>query len=136
MSDYTPSLHRLAQLARDQRTLLAGLLVLYEEQENLKEPELAALLGADRDALTKLALCQRPRMEAAHFRNDIERIADYAQVSATQLARLVRAAVVYEKRAADTSANRPILLAARDHETGEPEQKDTGEPEQKDPADD
>jgi hypothetical protein len=126
----------LAQLARDQRTLLAGLLVLYEEQENLKEPELAALLGADRDALTKLALCQRPRMEAAHFRNDIERIADYAQVSATQLARLVRAAVVYEKRAADTSANRPILLAARDHETGEPEQKDTGEPEQKDPADD
>jgi len=136
MSDYTPSLHRLAKLARDQRTLLAGLLVLYQDQEQLSDPALGELLGGGESSLTKLALCQRPRMEAAHFRSDIERIADYAQVSATQLARLVRAAVVYEKRAADTSANRPILLAARDHETGEPEQKDSGEPEQKDPADD
>lgn len=124
MSDYTPSLHRLAQLARDQRTLLAGLLVLYEEQEGLTEEDVAALLGADRDALTKLALCQRPRMEAAHFRADIERIASYAQVSPTPLAKLVRAAVAFEQRVGATARVSRILLAARDRDADEPEQKD------------
>lgn len=128
MSDYTPSLHRLALLARDRRTMLASLLALYQECEGLSDAELGARLGGDRDALTKLALCLRPRMEAAHFQADVERIAAAAGVSPVALARLVRKALAYEVHGVNTKTTgtygAAALLAARERDTDEPEPQD------------
>lgn len=122
MSDYTPSLRRLALLARGRRTMLASLLALYQQREELSEAQLGALLGGDEQTLTRLSLCQRPRMDA-HFRADVERIAAAVGVSPAQLAKLVRAALAYEERGVVSGAA-AALLAARDRDTNMPEQQD------------
>lgn len=129
MNRNSPSLERLAQLAQRRPNLLAGALMLYKEQEGLDDEQLAALLGCEPAALSRLALCERPR-PAPHFREDVERIATYIHADLMQLAMLIRAAESREalsKRLGETS---PALLAARDYEefgevrTGEEEPSD------------
>ncbi len=129
MNDYTPSLARLARSARERPTLLASLLFAYQEQEGLDESGLAAFLGCDADALPKLALCRRPRQQIPAFREDIERIAQYAGVNPLSLMKLVRAVETRAalQQAADVPS--PLLLAARDHdETPDKEPDDAEEP--------
>jgi hypothetical protein len=101
--------------------------MLYKEQEGLDDEQLAALLGCEPSALTRLALCERPR-PAPHFREDVERIATYIHADLMQLARLIRAAESREalsKRPGETS---PALLAARDYEEFEEVHTDGEEP--------
>jgi hypothetical protein len=129
MNDYKPSLARPAQSARERPTLLASLLFAYQEQEGLDERRLAAFLGCDTATLPKLALCRRPRQHIPAFREDIERIAQYAGVKPLSLMKLVRAV---ETRAAlqhATDMPSPLLLAARDHdEAADKEPDDAEEP--------
>jgi len=115
MSNYRPSLDRLAQLAQARPNLLAGPLKLYKEQEGLDDEQLAARLGCDVEALARLALCARPR-PAPHFREDVGRIARYIQADTVQLAMLIRAAETRALLARDTGASSPTLLAARDND--------------------
>jgi hypothetical protein len=116
MSDYTPTLHRLARLARERHTLLAGLLAIYQDQEGLNETQLAAFLKGDLNTLSRLALCRRPRTDAVNFRPDVEQIAAYTNVNATQLAKLIRAATAYEERRRVDGSITRALLAARDRD--------------------
>ena len=119
MNDYSPSLDRLALLARERPNLLAGPLTLYKEQEGLDDQQLAAFLGCQVDDLPRLALCERPRQEAPHFHEDIERIADYIHADMMQLARLIRAAEAREVFSQRPGGAAPTLLAARDYEDAE-----------------
>lgn len=116
MNDYKPTLARLAQSARERPTLLAGLLFAYQEQEELDEQGLAAFLGCDDAVLPKLALCRRPRKQTSAFREDIERIAQYADANPLSLVKLIRAVETRAalQHAADVPS--PLLLAARDHD--------------------
>src|SRR6266496_912368 len=91
MNEYTPSLARLAKLARARREFLASLLAVYQEQKKLDDQQLAEFLGCNVEALTHLALCQRPR-PFPDFRHDIERIASHVQANPLQLAKLIRTA--------------------------------------------
>src|SRR5581483_3924797 len=116
MNDYIPSLARLAQSARERPTLLAGLLFTYQEQEGLDEHGLATFLGCDATALPKLALCRRPRKEMPAFREDIERIAQYAGANPLSLVKLIRAAETLAALQRAAEAPSPLLLAARDHD--------------------
>jgi len=115
MNDYTLSLDRLALLAREHSNLLAGPIALYKEQEGLDDQQLAALLGCKVEALSRLALCERPR-EAPHFRKDVERIAHYIHADVMQLALLIRAAESRYALSQQPDATSPSLLAARDFE--------------------
>lgn len=115
MSNYRPSLDRLAQLAQERPNLLAGPLRLYKEQEGLDDRQLAAMLGCDVDALARLALCERPR-PAPHFGKDIERIAEYVQADMWTLARVIRAAETRETLSSREGTALPTLLAARDND--------------------
>ncbi len=115
MNEYTPSLDRLASLARERPNLLAGPLALYKEQEGLDDQQLAAMLGCEIEAVSRLALCERPR-QAPHFREDIEHIAGYIHADMMQLAMLIRAAESREALRQGTGAASPTLLAARDYE--------------------
>jgi hypothetical protein len=127
MNRSSSSLERLAQLAQERPNLLAGALMLYREQEGLDDEQLAALLGCEPAALTRLALCERPR-PAPHFREDVERIATYIHADLMPLAMLIRAAESREalsKRPGETS---PALLAARDYEEFEEVHTDGEEP--------
>ena len=127
MNDYMPSLTRLARLAGERQTLLAGLLFVYQEQEELDENGLAAFLCCDVAALPRLALCRRPRKQAPAFREDIERIAKYAGANPLHLVQLIRAV---EARAALQRASEvpsPLLLAARDHDDPATESMDDEE---------
>jgi len=112
MNEYKPSLARLALLARKRSKLLASLLAIYQEQEGADDQQLAKILGCDLEALPRLALCQRPR-PAPHFREDIERIASYAQVQSLQLVRVIRSAEAIEH--ARQTQGTSFLMAARDH---------------------
>src|SRR5437879_4078179 len=91
MNNENPSLERLALLAQGRPNLLAVSLSLYKEQEGLDDQQLATLLGCAIEALPRLALCERPR-PAPHFREDVERIADYIHADIMQLAMVIRAA--------------------------------------------
>src|SRR5579884_2267915 len=106
MSNYQPSLDRLAQLARERPGLLAGPLHLYQEQEGLDDEQLAAI--------PRLALCGRPR--TTHFREDVERIARYIQADMLQLAMVIRAAESREALGQSAEGASPTLLAARDYD--------------------
>lgn len=105
MSDHTPQLERLAQMARQQPTLLVGLLATYQKQEELTEAGLAEFLEGDTHALTLLALCRRPRIDPDRFHSDVEQIADYTHVNAVQLAQLVQTATGYEQRRGGTASH-------------------------------
>src|SRR6266487_977046 len=115
MNDYTPSLDRLALLAREHSNLLAGPIALYKEQEGLDDQQLAAMLGCEVEALSRLALCERPR-EAPHFREDVERIARYIHADTMQLAMLIRAAETRYALRQQQGVTSPTLLAARDYD--------------------
>ncbi len=114
MNEYTPSLARLAKLARARREFLASLLAVYQEQKKLDDQQLAEFLGCNVEALTHLALCQRPR-PFPDFRHDIERIASHVQANPLQLAKLIRTAESLEDMRQEHS--QAFLLAARDHDT-------------------
>ncbi len=119
MNKCSPSLSRLALLAQGRPNLLALPLILYQDQENLDDQQLAAKLGCSVDMLTNLALCERPR-PAPHFREDVERIAHYIQADSMQLAMVIRAAESREALRQHTRITRNrvqrTLLAARDNE--------------------
>lgn len=129
MNRNSPSLERLAQLAQRRPNLLAGALMLYKEQEGLDNEQLAALLVCEPAALSRLALCERPR-PAPHFREDVERIAAYIHADLMQLAMLIRAAESREALSKGPGETSPALLAARDYE--EFEEVRTGEEEPSD----
>ncbi len=111
--DDTRSRSRLQELADDLQTLLAGPLALYQEREGLDEVQLAAFLGGDHEALVRLALCRRPRLDPVYFRDDVKHIAAYAKVSPRPLARLVRVGAVYEHQQR-LDAERPSIVAEAD----------------------
>ncbi len=115
MNRYSPSLERLAQLAQGRPNLLAGALMLYKEQEGLDDEQLAALLRCEPAALSRLALCERPR-PAPRFREDVERIATYIHADLMQLAMLIRAAESREALSKKPGETSPALLAAGDYE--------------------
>lgn len=110
MHDSSPLAH-LAQLARSDDLLLAGLLFRYQEMEGLSDEALARYLQCDPAALPRLALCRRPRA-APLFRTDVEQIARFTGANPFQLVRLIRAG---ESRQALRPHATAILLAARDH---------------------
>ena len=114
MHEYTPSLARLAKLARTRKEFLASLLAVYQEQKKLDDQQLAEFLGCDVEALTHLALCRRPRL-VPNFRPDIERIALHVQANPLRLMQLVRTAESLEDMRQEQ--NQAFLLAARDHDT-------------------
>jgi hypothetical protein len=118
MKHFKPSLDRLAQLAQERPTLLAGPLQLYKEQEGLDDQQLAAMLGCKLETIPRLALCERPR-PAPHFREDVERIASYIHADMLQLAMLIRAAESREALSHRPGTTQPTLLAARDHDESE-----------------
>lgn len=113
MNEYTPSLARLAKLARTREEFFASLLAVYQEQKKLNDQQLAEFLGCDVEALTHLALCQRPR-PFPDFWPDIERIASHVQANPLQLMKLVRTAESLEDMRQEQS--QAFLLAARDHD--------------------
>jgi hypothetical protein len=127
MNRNSPSLERLAQLAQGRPNLLAGALSLYKEQEGLDDEQLAALLGCEPAALSRLALCERPR-PAPHFREDVERIATYIHADLMQLAMLIRAAESREALSKRPGEASPALLAARDYEEFEETRSGEEEP--------
>jgi hypothetical protein len=119
MNKYSPSLSRLVMLAQGRPSLLALPLILYQDQEDLDDQQLAAGLGCSVDMLTRLALCERPR-PAPHFREDVERIAHYIQADPMQLAMAIRAAesreALRQRAGAAQDRVQRTLLAARDNE--------------------
>lgn len=114
---YEPSLRRLAQLAGSRPTLMSSLMLLYKEQEDMDDEQLAEYLACDPEALPRLALCRRPR-DAPHFRGDIETISDYIGADRLKLARMIRAAEAAEalRHAPGRARSASMLMAARDHE--------------------
>ncbi len=122
MNDYTPSLARLATLAQHRPRLIASLLAIYKEQEDMNDEQIAAQLRCDSEALVRLALCRRPR-SLPHFWKDVERIATHVHADPFQLANLLRIAEAVEQM--QQQQGESFLLAARDRdELLESEQED------------
>lgn len=115
-AEYTPSLKRLAAMASARPSLMSSLMLLYREQEAMDDEQLAHFLECDVEALTRLALCRRPR-QAPDFRGDIAAIAAHTGADSARLARMVRQASAAEALGgAPARANTSLLMAARDRE--------------------
>lgn len=131
--EYKPSLRRLADLASIRPALMSSLMLLYKEQEDMDDNQLADFLSCDPDALPRLALCRRPR-ETPHFRSDVETISDYVGADRVKLARLIRAAEAAEalSQAPHRAGSSSMLVAARDHDDIEEVPEQTEEASQDD----
>lgn len=93
MSDHIdhPDLSSLARQAEQRSALLAAVLAAYMTREQMNDQELAARLGCSPGTLSRLRLCRVPR--AAHFDDDIARIAVYTGIPVENLARVLRSAL-------------------------------------------
>ena len=90
----------------------------YLELKGVNAVDLGKELGCLPETINSMALCRSPR-QPPHFRDDIERVADRFQVRADKLMNVVRFSQVASKE--------PALLAARDRETDEGEDRETDE---------
>jgi hypothetical protein len=93
MSDHIdhPDLSSLARQAEQRAGFLAAVLAAYMTREQINDQALAARLGCSPDTLPRLRLCRVPR--AAHFDDDIARIAAYTEITVEILARVLRSAL-------------------------------------------
>src|ERR1700732_5234178 len=62
----------------------------YKEIFGLDDKGLASFLRCTTEALTRLALCRRPKMTSSLFRQEIEQIATYCSADEQRLAELLR----------------------------------------------
>ena len=79
-----------AKRAADEARLLGHELREYRTLNDATEDDLAAALECSRDALTCLALCRRPDLNAPSFREDVEQIALHCGANAQRLVALLR----------------------------------------------
>jgi hypothetical protein len=108
----------MARRVRDDPFFLAAPLERYARSEHLDDAALAARLGGDAGALTRLRLCRNPDAESPAFWRDVERIAGHCGVDGDALAEAVRhgqALLAVQGVAGEAG----FLMAARDEEVGE-----------------
>ncbi len=128
LSANQPSVAFARRLQSDAR-FMAYVLAVYQRLEGLSEEGLASELGTWPEMLTRLALCQRPCGDAAHFAEQVRRMADYTLIDEAQLAGILRQVESLEQLAqrpvsgpATAESRLPewgVLAAARDREDEE-----------------
>lgn len=104
-------LARAAARAEDDRFFVGSALAAYRRLRGIDGTALAAELGCEEPALSRLALCRRPEGEGPMFRDEVTRIADYTGCDVARLASVLRAATTAERMRTPAPAT---LLAARD----------------------
>ncbi len=118
-SNNHPDLTRAALRAVKSRTMIAGLLVRWEQVSG-QQP--ATALGTDVSGLNSLALCRRPAQD--NWGADVAAIADACRIDPDRLSSFLRQAAVFDALAeapgvVDSEVD-GRLMAARDR-TDEPE---------------
>lgn len=81
-------LERVAQRAASRPFFVASALARYQERHQLADLQLAQQLGGAVEDLCRLYLCRMPGPE--HFQQDVQKIAEHAQVDAARLVRLLK----------------------------------------------
>lgn len=104
-------LARAALEAEHNAFFIASALATYRSLSEIDNTSLAAFLGCTGTALYRLALCRRPEGEGAAYREEVQRIAQYAGCNAERLATMLRAASASDAMRAAAAGS---LLAARD----------------------
>ncbi|MDP9352381.1 MAG: hypothetical protein M3P51_12675 [Chloroflexota bacterium] len=122
MSGHQPRIKHLAFAARKTTTrpdFLGFYLSAYQHLERLNEEDMLRLLNCHRENLYRLALARAPDPEASSFGTKLCQIAEWAEVSALELARMLkRVHALSRLEKADSSIRRDHMLAAardRDH---------------------
>ena len=106
-------INALARRLDTESDFLASALAAYARSEHLSDEDLARRLGCETSRLPAIRLCRMPRSAAAHFRQDVERIAEAFQIDALVLAEAVRLANSLAKLDSRDGAD-SFLIAARD----------------------
>ena len=112
----SPRIEALARRVESDPFFLAFSLASYARSERLSDAALAVRLGCDRDQLSRIRLCRRPRPEPALFQEDIARVAAAFNISGDVLAQAVRRADALSALRPAPSHNAGLLMAARDRE--------------------
>ena len=103
--------------ARSRPSFVAYAFSLYQDAESLSDKELAEFLGCSAEALSRLALCQRPSGATAEYRRLVELIASFAAANPDHLSQVLRsadAAIRLRKVQADaTWDDASLRIAAR-----------------------
>lgn len=122
---------RAAARAADDPFFLASALAAYRQLTGMDDAALAAELGCDVAALTRLALCRRPDGASPMFKDEVPRIAAHAGADPLKLANLLRAADAAERM---QTASPNALLAARDRGPDQASPDDAPAGDQPEPA--
>lgn len=67
-----------------------SILKQFKELRSLDEQGLAAYLDCSVSSLSVIGLCRAPKTSSAHFREDLEEVAEYAGVKSEKLVQVVR----------------------------------------------
>jgi hypothetical protein len=127
---------------------LAFVLRRYRDAQGFDDARLAAKIGARVDDLPRIAICRRPRHDSddpAHFRQDVESIAEEFGLDPRQLAEVVRFVDVLDafSSAPAGKVSTGLLAAAKERAAEEradydiePTDDEEPEPDDRDPGDD
>lgn len=109
------SLQRAAAKASLDPFFLGHLLAFDSKGSRRSDAEIAKRLKCDAAQIARLALCRCPREDAAWFRKDIEKIADFVGCDVSRLAQMVRESASLRALARTSGVRQAnTLLAARD----------------------
>lgn len=104
---------RLLQRARRDPFFLGQALETYQATHGLSDDELAALLECGTKSLARLALCRRPDDERPSFREDVGKIAAFAECNPQRLVLLLRELAAM-RALTEAKVEGGLLMAARD----------------------
>ena len=106
--------------AEERPLFWASILKQFRDVRSLNEQDLAQYLDCSVSSLSVIGLCRAPKTSSAHFREDLEEVAEYVGVKSEKLVQVVRE-VESSLAIGGSSAGPPqlantqsFMLAARD----------------------
>lgn len=119
MSSQLKHLEFAANRASHDNSFIAYFLYKYQEIESIEESKLIKKLDCTKENYFRLALCGSPNLNDPEFSERIKKIALFTEVSALELALIIKRVVVVTQFQSSEKANNTnsILTAARDRDS-------------------
>lgn len=113
-TDRDQALRHLQGRVEREPFFLGHALAAYRRSYSFSDQQLAEFLVCSVGSISRLMLCRLPRDDSKSFREDVLRVAAFAECSPDRLAALIREVAAIESLEKSLDASNGMLLAARD----------------------
>jgi hypothetical protein len=118
-TDRDQALRHLQGRVEREPFFLGHALATYRRSNSVSEQQLADFLVCSIGSISRLMLCRLPRDDSKNFKEDVRRVAAFAECSPDRLAALIREVAAIASLEEPLDASEGVLLAARDRRPGD-----------------